>query len=67
MKVTSLKLICSSIVVSLTISACGNSEKNNEQKVEPQLKTPENTETTSSSNVAPKKVSMTKAESENSF
>ena len=63
MKVTSLKLICSSIVVSLTISACGNSEKNNEQKVEPQLKTSENTETTGSSDAAPKKVNMTKAES----
>ena len=63
MKVTSLKLICSSIVVSLTISACGNSEKNNEQKVEPQSETSENTETTSPSDVAPKKASMTKAES----
>ena len=63
MKVTSLKLICSSIVVSLTISACGNSEKNNEQKVEPQSETSENTETTSPSDAAPKKASMTKAES----
>jgi len=63
MKVTSLKLICSSIVVSLTINACGNSEKNNEQKVETQPKTSENTETTDSFDAAPKKVSMTKAES----
>lgn len=63
MKVTSLKLICSSIVVSLTISACGNSEKNNKQKVEPQTETSENTEITSPSDAAPKKVSMTKAES----
>ncbi len=63
MKASSLKLIFSSIVVTLTISACGNSEKNNEQKAEPKSKTSENTETTGSSDAAPKKASMTKDES----